>query len=283
MRRKITLLAMCLLGLTACSMNQMETTGSEMEMQNVQTTQSSSVERAKHFRSVEELQQLSDSELMEIVDKNYQTTDFISDLSCGEIDLFDVPLADGEKILVCPIRLKAPIDMDAALTDKQLQDFVNESNQNMVSGDTFSNTEVIYCGENEDYLMYSIRYTENREYYDNDSLVSKKIPRAYRIIYPKRKCSVQSDAGLCMGILGELTAETVYRCMDLSSALSDEPVVYRSFHEESTTYVYEAYIVQIAYGDWGLDDSVCIQKETYTVDKITHLVDLTYDTVDRKV
>lgn len=173
--------------------------------------------------------------------------------------------------------------MDAALTDKQLQDFVNESNQNMVSGDTFSNTEVIYCGENEDYLMYSIRYTENREYYDNDSLVSKKIPRAYRIIYPKRKCSVQSDAGLCMGIVGELTAETVYRCMDLSSALSDEPVVYRSFHEESTTYVYEAYIVQIAYGDWGLDDSVCIQKETYTVDKITHLVDLTYDTVDRKV
>lgn len=134
MRRKITLLAMCLLGLTACSMNQMETTGSEMEMQNVQTTQSSSVERAKHFRSVEELQQLSDSELMEIVDKNYQTTDFISDLSCGEIDLFDVPLADGEKILVCPIRLKAPIDMDAALTDKQLQDFVNESDQNMVSG-----------------------------------------------------------------------------------------------------------------------------------------------------
>lgn len=43
MRRKITLLAMCLLGLTACSMNQMETTGSEMEMQNVQTTQSTSV------------------------------------------------------------------------------------------------------------------------------------------------------------------------------------------------------------------------------------------------
>lgn len=75
--------------------------------------------------------------------------------------------------------------MDAALTDKQLQDFVNESNQNMVSGDTFSNTEVIYCGENEDYLMYSIRYTENREYYDNDSLVSKRFQERIALYIPK--------------------------------------------------------------------------------------------------
>lgn len=280
MRRKMTLFAMCMLGLTACSMNKIETTGSEIATGSTQVVQESQTNSSvKEFHSVDELQNLSETELKGIAEKDYRTEDFISDLSCGEIDLFGVPMTEEERFIFYPLRLEAPVDMAAPLTAEQLQKMVKQYNQNMTSGDTFSNVEVLFCGENEDYLMYSIRYTENREHLSDDSLVSKAIPRAYRIIYPKRECSVQSDAGLCMGIVGELTADTVYRSMDLSSALSEEPIVYRTFYEDTTAYVYEAYSVQLTYGDWGMEDSVCIQKETYTIDKVTHLIDIAYDTL----
>lgn len=123
----------------------------------------------------------------------------------------------------------------------------------------------------DDYIVVSSSYTEIRSYYSNDTLVESHIEREYFYIILKELC--RSDSYL--NYSGKMSAEEVQRCFDLFNLVdsTDTPLC-RKVQETEAAFVYEIYNFNICYGDWGLNDEACLNRDVYTIDKQTGEVSL---------
>ena len=242
------------------------------------------------FQSAEEAESISDEDLIYIAQNKYKTADFISDIDSGGYDLFDIPLmekeVDGvlysERVETYVLQSKLPlkeVDVNEEISTEAFQELIDEhcsvliEAANTWDGDTGSRTrdeEIIYCGENDFYVEYSIRYTELRSYYDNDKLVTLELPRAYRRCFLKNELSVEDGNRMGPVYFGELSLEKVKNIEDFDIFVDSRPSIYRNVQETDTAYVYTNYQIHIIGGDYGLCDRVVLEKVDSCYDKTTH-------------
>lgn len=132
--------------------------------------------------------------------------------------------------------------------------------------DEYENHVFEISAETDDYIAVNSSYTEIRSYYSNDTLVESHIEREYFDIVLKELC--RSDSYL--NYSGEMTAEAVQRCFDLFNLVdSIDTHLCREVQETEDAFVYEIYNTSICYGDWGLNDTACLDRDVYTIDKQT--------------
>lgn len=233
------------------------------------------------FTSMEEAEQISDSDLIYIAQQegNAAYTDM------EEFDLFGVELLDDpdseyplESFHLKTIKSAEAIDTLSYINSDEIKQIADEENQDFVerqrtqkpgdeTGDIPEDVEYIFCGENDWYIEYSVRYTDARTMYSNNVLVTLRIPRAYRRVYMKTISN-----GL---LLGELSAEYVQQQLDLliweqHANMYGEHILYREVTETEDEYVYSYLYSSYCSADWDVNATAYLKTETWTVDKQTH-------------
>lgn len=233
------------------------------------------------FNSMEEAEQISDSDLIYIAqqDGNAAYTDI------EEFDLFGVELLDDpdseyplDSFHLKTIKSAEEIDILSYIDSEEIKRIADKENRDFVekqrsqkpgdeTGDIPEDVEYIFCGENDWYIEYSIRFTDVRTMYSGSSLVTFRIPRAYRFIYMK----TMSNGFL----MGELSAEYVQQQLDLliwtqHSNICGEHILYREVTETEDAYVYSYLYTSCSSADWNVNATAYLQTETWTVDKQTH-------------
>ena len=173
-----------------------------------------------------------------IANHDFKTADFVHDLAC-QPDLFQTEWYGAgtdteEKFLYAPVWSNEETNVKKTISAEELKDFAKQRNEEIAVSS--ADAEYIFCGETDDYLEYSVRFTSHNEYYDNDSLVGNDTYRAYRVIYPKHTVMLESDCSLTQYFAGTPTLESVQSCFDLEFSLDDEPVLYREYTETDNAF-----------------------------------------------
>ena len=162
--------------------------------------------------------------------------------------------------------------MKTEISDEEMKFLTEQRNKSIGEND---DAEYIFCGENNDYVEYSVQYTDRKSYYDNDTLKEKDIYRTYRVFYPKRTVMLESDNALNAYFVGEPTMDNVQRCLDFEFSISDEPVLYREYFEIDEGIICTYYSItqdtMAADSIAGLDEDIALyaqlNKGTIAVDK----------------
>lgn len=279
-----------MLSVSGCGVQNTENSGNGIEEPELRTFL---------FQSADEAKSISDEDLIYIAQNDFKTSDFISDIDSCEYDLFDIPLmekeVDGvlysERVEPYVLQSKLPLsetDTNEEISDEVFQELIDEhcamliETSNTWDGNTGSRTrdeEIIYCGENDYYVEYSIRYTELRTYYNNNKLVTHEIPRAYRRCFLKNELSVQNGDRMGPVYFGELSLEKVKAIGDFYSSVNSMPSIYRNVQETDTAYVDTNYLIYIVGGDYGLCDEAVLMKADKYYDKTTHEITDTKTTI----
>lgn len=253
------------------------------------------------FQSADEAESISDEDLIYIAQNQYKTTDFISDIDGDGYDLFDIPLMEkkvsgvlyNERVEPYILRSKhtlSEVDVNEEISDEVFQELIDEhcamliETANTWDGKTGSRTrdeEIFYCGENDYYVEYSIRYTELRTYYENNILVTHEIPRAHRRCFLKNRLSVQNGDWMGPVYFGELSLEKVKAIGDFYGSVNSMPSIYRDVQETDTAFVYTNYQIYIVGGDYGLYDEAVLMRVDSYYDKTTHEINNTSTTIKR--
>lgn len=251
------------------------------------------------FQSADEAESISDEDLIYIAQNKYKTTDFISDIDGDGYDLFDIPLMEkkvggvlyNERVETYILRSKLPlseVDVNEETSDEVFRELIDEhcamliKAANTWDGNTGSRTrdeEIIYCGENDYYVEYSIRYTELRTYYKDIILVTSEIPRAYRRCFLKNQLSVQNGDWMGPVYFGELSLEKVKAIGDFYGSVNSMPSIYRDVQETDTSFVYTNYQIYIVGGDYGVYDEAVLMKTDSNYNKTTHEITDTRTTI----
>lgn len=164
-----------------------------------------------NFNSENDVESISDEKLRSIANHDFKTADFVHDLAC-QPDLFQTEWYGAgtdteEKFLYAPVWFNEETNVKKAISAEELKDFAKQRNEEIAVSS--ADAEYIFCGETDDYLEYSVRFTSHNEYYDNDSLVGNDTYRAYRVIYPKHTVMLESDCSLTQYFAGTPTLESV--------------------------------------------------------------------------
>lgn len=251
------------------------------------------------FQSADEAESISDEDLIYIAQNKYKTSDFIADIDSDGYDLFDIPLMEkkvggvlyNERVEPYILQSKLPlskVDINEEISDEVFQELIDEhcsmliETANTWDGKTGSRTrdeEIIYCGENDYYVEYSIRYTELRTYYKDNILVTSEIPRAYRRCFLKNQLSVQHGGWMGPVYFGELSLEKVKAIEGFYGSVNSMPSIYRDVQETDTAYVYTNYQIYVIGGDYGLCDEAVLMKVDSYYDKTTHEINDTRTTI----
>lgn len=262
---------------------------------NTNTDEKHSEKKKFVFTSSEEIENISDDDLMYILYNNYVTSDFFEEGSYNEVDLFGVemqvptkecPDAAAEYIMVNALNKEelegfddlasvVPSDCLKAYVQKDIEDFINAQNTRKPgekTGTVVKDKEVIFCGETDSYVEYSARYTDSRSLYEDDVLVTHSIPRAYRLIYLKSLLRTTGTNSMQLWMLGELSKEYVEEILDIYLISKDRGMLYREVTEEDNCYTYTRYYAYMSYGDYGVDDEANLYKKVITIDKESHRV-----------
>lgn len=266
-----------------------ENSDTNSELKHAENPDTSSELKHFGFGSAEEVEAISDEDLVYIAKNNYSTSSFISDIDEDIIDLFGVPLLEKEANgYVCKeraetylLRSELPIeelDVNESISDDVFRKACEKNCDNLIKaayvwhGDTGSKTKdevTIRCGENDLYAEYSIRFTDMRTMYLNDTLVTNEIPRAYRRLFLKNRLFVPIDERVVPVYFGELTLENVKAEMDLMISLGGL-TVYREVGETENAYIYTSYMIVTVGGDYGLCDMAELIRYDNIFDKTTH-------------
>ncbi|MDE7253557.1 MAG: hypothetical protein K2O32_11535 [Acetatifactor sp.] len=251
------------------------------------------------FQSADEAEAISDEDLIYIAQNKYKTSDFISDIDSGVYDLFDTPLmekkVDGvlyrESVEPYILQSKLPlskVDINEEISDEVFQELIDEhctwlieatNTWNGTTGSRTKDEEIIYCGENDYYVEYSIRYTELRTYYQDDILVTHEIPRAYRRCFLKNELSVKNWDSMELVYFGELSLERGKAIGDFYGFVNSRPSIYRDVQETDSAYVDTNYLIYIIGGDYGVRDVAELMRVDKYYDKITHEITSTSTTI----
>lgn len=254
----------------------------------------SPVKKEFTFLSAEEVENISDEDLIVIVSNGYTREDFFGEGSFATIDLFDVPMMvpteeepenSYEYIMMQilysddvseAIDLNSPISSDIinAYAQKDVAEFMDMQNTRDPGEDTgvlVKDEETIFCGETDSYSEYSARYTDSRSLYENDVLVTHNIPRAYRHVYMKTLVHFSDMEGRPLVMLGDLSKEYVQEQLDYFNNKAGM-IMYREVTEDENSYIYTYYYAYTVYGDFGLNNEANLVKSSFIVDKETHVV-----------
>ncbi len=258
------------------------------------------------FQSADEAESISDEDLIYIVQNDYKTSDFISDIDRNGYDSFGIPLTEkevdgvlySERVETYIFQSELPlseVDVNEEISDEVFQELIDThctkliETSNTWDGNTGSRTrdeEIIYCGENDYYVEYSIRYTELRTYYENNILVTHEIPRAYRRCFLKNRLSVQNGDWIGPVYFGEISLEKIkaigdfsYGFLNTEPNINTVPSIYRNVQETDTAYVYTSYEIWGVGGDYGLCDKAVLMKADHYYDKTTHEIASTRTTI----
>lgn len=241
-----------------------------------------------HFTSSEEVEQIPDEDLIFINQHPYKTVDFYEDGEFKELDLFGIePDKDiYETVSIETFWLKdLEIDLDVTkpLPEDEFQRLVDNDIEMMYyyantqkpddeTGDIVVSKDTFFCGENDLYAEYSVRYTQRRTMYKNDKLTSTDIPRAYRQVYLKNyiiETNVHNWSGY---LLGELSADYVKEQLDVFHSYDTNPILYRTVIEQDNRYIYSTYYTSFEYNGWGKNNVVILWNHKKYINKDTHKV-----------
>ena len=252
------------------------------------------------FTSAEDVESISDEDLVIIAYGDYKREDFFEEGSSVAIDLFDVSLMvpteeepenTYETIRIDILDIKEigeNHDNNTLITSEFLKEYGASDVERIIdlqntrvpgeaTGILVKDKEIIYCGETDYYVEYSGRYTDCRSLYENDVLVTHNIPRAYRFVYMKTFVMCIYDNGYRPMMLGELNKEYVQQQMDYyMSGTEYYTMVYRETEETEDSYIYTYYYVTLSGGDWGINDEAVLYKEAIQIDKDTHILYYNY-------
>lgn len=228
------------------------------------------------FASCEEVESISEEEISAIVDSDDSTTDYIHDLAYEQnlygVDLYGAGTVQAEQFRYTCIMLPDGTEVKQKISDRQLRQLADAWNDTIAEAD--KDAQYIYCGETDTYLEYSVRYQDNRLYYDDYENGIGTL-KAYRMIYPKNIVLLDQSDSIVSYFLGELTLEQIKASLDIQLALSDSIVLYREYREANT--VFECVYYDIAQDDIQTFAPVNspttyarLNKNTITIDKETH-------------
>ena len=271
----------------------------EIDFQNRENTQKSegTVGQASlkkyTFLSAEDAENISEEDLLWIAQNPYHTGDFIPELGEGGYELFGIPLMEQEidgvlyKENMEPYVFQSEksledVNVNEEISPQVLQDYIDRHCRKLIDsantwdGDTGSitkNEEIIYCGETEQYVQYSIRFTEVRTYYySNNRKKTVEIPRAHRRCFRKNILSVPRTDYMGPVYFGQLTKENVKAVEDFNLQCKQEPCIFKQVTENEEEYIYTAYLVRIIGGDYGMCDEAVLYKYDAVYNKETHKI-----------
>ncbi len=247
------------------------------------------------FKSADEVENISDEDLIYILNHDYVADDFFEEGDYNQLDLFDVemqvpteewPNANVEKIWIDMLDsdvLGGVSDLNQPISSEVMKEYVPKDISNFFAlqntkepdeetGSLVLDEEIILCGETDSYVEYSARYLEERSMYSNNALETWCIPRAYRKVYLKTIFQQRKGEYWEFLLLGDLSPDYVKEQMDLY--LTDEYglTLYREVSEEEDCYLYTRYYTYMVYGDFDVDDEVCLCKVIRKIDKETHKI-----------
>ncbi len=241
------------------------------------------------FKSAEEVEQMSDEDLIYIAQNSfyYQTLDFFDEGEFAQIDLYGVELKEEacERVWIDYFwleELEVELDVGKTIPEAEFERLVQNDIQMIYKyantkepgediGSEVLNEEAYLCGENDNYIEYSIRFTDRRSTYFNSVLTTTDIPIAYRKVYFKNYVIETNIEEWRAYLLGELSAEYVQKQLDMQM-YGTTPVLYREVTEDEQNYYYTFYYAYVERRDYGVKDEAVLWKHIKTVNKETHLV-----------
>ncbi len=265
MQRLLSVMTLTALLITACSMSQedfshpVQTT----EILTEQPTEETQPLREISFSSAGELENISDEDLITLYDywnHHADSSAFIPDYNV--IDFFGRELTEAVRIITPDYQEK---DHLPELMQKELHrmtdtDEINKGKK-LDNGDTIYETRdvnLILCGENDDYIEYSLCYTQVRQHYHHSELLTDEFPRATRYVYLKNVLYDEENSQYRYN--GEMSAEAVQSAIDLAS---QHMKLFRMVTESEHSFDYLCYYYHMVGGDYGLDGSGTLKKKNH--------------------
>ncbi len=247
------------------------------------------------FNSAEDVMALSNDDIIYIAvnDRRYSNSDFFSDISDG-VDLFGIPLLEmdingksrTERVETYMFQTDIPIEelnVNEPIPDDVFKGYTDEHCAEMISyanfvrddgtGRTTKDEEIIFCGENDACLEYSIRYTSIDKTRINGEIVTTETPRAYRRCFLKNELMTPAGERTGPVYFGELSLESVKAAGDFMLSLSGgSGYVYREVSETDDAFIYSLYGVTTETGEPGECFRACLARHDHIYDKETHVL-----------
>ena len=240
------------------------------------------------FHSSEEVEQITDEDLIFINQHPYKTKNFYDTGEFNELDLFGIELNKDiyETVFISTFELKdLEIDLDVSkpLPEEEFQRLIDTDIEMMYyyantqkpgekTGKTVVSKDTLFCGENNIYTEYSVRYTQRCTMYENNKLTSTNIPNAYRKVYLKNYIISTSENNRSGFLLGELSADYVKEQLDVFHSYDSNPIIFREVTEHNNRYTYSTYYTTFEYNDRVKNNVVILWNHKQYIYKDTHKV-----------
>lgn len=230
------------------------------------------------FDSAEEVENMSDEELLLIYENGYSIDKFYSEGTYEKVSTFDVPLEERSitfTALVSTSDISSEINLKKALPSDEVNEYAEFDIREFADEDD----EIMCVGENDYYIVYrQLSYGEYTVENEGDNAVTEKLLNERRTAYFKTFI-VDSESDSLL-LLGKLNKKYVVQQMDLLLMNNvNNRIIYREIEENKSSYIYSIYYFLYSVGDWGLDSSISVCKNIYTIDKKTHSVEVTYEDI----
>lgn len=239
------------------------------------------------FSSGEEVESLPDDDIIEIATHNYISADFVPEFA-DSIDFYGRELQEreakdytgasftvGERVEPCILRIddeSAMGDVSEPVSDDLFQKIVEEDIQSLVisNNGSMDEAEIIFCGETDAYAEYSISFSAKQSINDTEY----DYPMLSRRCFYRNIFDVPSSDRMVRLYYGEMTAEAIQSAMDFAAATESGLCLYREVRTEEDSYVYVYYSMHISYGDYGVNDTVFLEKRELLFGKESHEIEL---------
>ena len=256
------------------------------------------------FNNLEQAEGLSEDDLYYIASHEYYTSDFVE---LEPFDFFDQELAVleddngyeyNEQFAIEIYQSDQTLedtDVTKPLNSQQIEAIARERSHALVgdsskvkeeaedgeeekTGRSVSDAQYIFCGENESYLEYSIRYNEVQKQERNNEIVTISMPRAFRRMYMKNMLDVANGNKRAQVLLGNLNKDYLQQQLDLLVDRDNGVVIYREVTEredekEGDYYLYSWVHVDISRGNYGANAKVLLTESKIAVNKETHIIE----------
>ena len=259
-----------------------------------------------HFANLEQAEGLSEDDLYYIASHEYYSSDFVE---LEPFDFFGQELAvleddNGyefyEQYAIEIYQSDATLedtDVNKPLNSQQIEAIARERSHALVGdtskvsegadkdedgeeklGRSVSDAQYIYCGENDSYVEYSIRYNEVQKQERNNEVVTLKMPRAFRRMYMKNMLDVANGYKRAQVLLGPLSRDYLQQQLDLLVDRQNGVVIYREVTEredekEGDYYLYTWLHVDISRGNYGANAKVLLTESKIAVNKESHIIE----------
>ena len=256
------------------------------------------------FNTLEKAEGLSEDDLYYIASHEYYTSDFVE---LEPFDFFDQELAVmqddngyeyNEQYAIEIYQSDQTLedtDVSKPLNSQQIEAIARERSHSLVgdnskvaegeendgeekTGRSVSDAQYIFCGENDSYVEYSIRYNEVQKQERNNEIVTLKMPRAFRRMYMKNMLDVANGYKRAQVLLGNLNKEYLQQQLDFLVDRENGVVIYRDVTEredekEGDYYLYTWVHVDISRGNYGANAQVVLTESKIAVNKESHIIE----------